>query len=110
MLEPFQVAGRIRAFRKPKSMVNGDIFPALFTRYGDLLAIPLCSIFNAITATRVWPLVWKQEFVTTIPKKTLPERVDDLRNISCTMLPSKIYESYVLNWVCLLYTSPSPRD
>ena len=23
----------------------------------------------------------------------------DLRNISCTMLPSKIYESYVLNWL-----------
>ena len=23
----------------------------------------------------------------------------DLRNISCTMLPSKIYESYILNWL-----------
>ena len=29
----------------------------------------------------------------------MPEDVNDLRNISCTMLPSKIYESYVLNWV-----------
>ena len=36
--------------------------------------------------------------MTTIPKKTLPTGVNDLRNISCTMLPSKIYESYVLNW------------
>ena len=43
--------------------------------------------------------VWKQEFVTTIPKKTVPEGVNDLRNISCTMLPSKIFESYVLNWI-----------
>ena len=25
--------------------------------------------------------------------------MNDLRNISCVMLPSKIYESYVLNWV-----------
>ena len=41
-LVPYQVAGRIRAFKKPKSMVQGDIFPALFIRFGDLLAIPLC--------------------------------------------------------------------
>ena len=37
--------------------------------------------------------------MTAIPKKTVPEGPNDLRNISCTMLPSKIYESYVLNWV-----------
>ena len=98
-LDPFQEAGRIRAFKKPKSMVKGDLVPALFTRFGDLLAIPLCSIYNEISRTRVWPLIWKEEFVTTIPKRTLPASINDLRNISCTMLASKIYESYVLNWV-----------
>ena len=80
-------------------MVRGDIFPALMSKFGDFLAVPLCSIYNAITTTRVWPGIWKQEFVTTIPKKNLPESVNDLRNISCTMLPSKIYESHILNWV-----------
>ena len=45
-LLPYQVAGRIRAFRKPKSMVKGDIFPALFIKLPDLLAIPLCSIYT----------------------------------------------------------------
>ena len=29
----------------------------------------------------------------------LPESLNDLRNISCTMLPSKVYESYILNWI-----------
>ena len=97
ILQPYEVAGRIRAFKKPKSMVQGDIFPELVSRFGDLLAVPLCEIFNMITVTQIWPLIWKQEFVTVIPKKTLPTEIDDLRNISCTMLPSKIYESYVLN-------------
>ena len=133
VLLPHEVAGRIRAFRKPKSMVRGDIFPALMSTYGDLLALPLCNIYNCITLTKVWPSIWKEESVTVIPKKTIPESMDDLRNISCTALPSKIYESYVLNWtqeevatktnqyggvkncstahfLCLLYTSPSPRD
>ena len=98
VLEPFQVAGRIRAFRKPRSMMRGDLFPCLVTKCADLLAVPFTDIFNSITVSRIWPLIWKREFVTVIPKKTVPTSFNDLRNISCTMLISKIYESYVLNW------------
>ena len=80
-------------------MVMTDVFPALLAKYPDLFAIPLTSIYNEITRTRIWPSVWKQEFVTPIPKKTLPQSANDLRNISCTALVSKIYESYVLQWL-----------
>ena len=41
----------------------------------------------------------EKEFVTIIPKKTNPASLNDLRNISCTMLASKMYESYVLDWL-----------
>ena len=99
VLEPYQVEGRIRAFKKPKSMVKGDIFPVLFDKYATLLAIPLTDIYNAITSAHVWPTIWKQEFVTVIPKCRNPEGLGDLRNISCTMLASKIYESFDLNWL-----------
>ena len=40
-LKPYQVEGRIRAFKKPKSMVKGDIFPALMDHFCSLLVIPL---------------------------------------------------------------------
>ena len=99
LLLPYQVAGRIAAFKKPKSMVVGDIFPSLVSKFGPLLAIPLTNIYNEITTTGIWPKIWKQEFVTVIPKCRNPESLSDLRNISCTMLASKIYESYVLNWL-----------
>ena len=49
VLEPFQVAGRIKAFKKPKSMVKGDIFPSLMDKFWILLAIPLTDIYNEIT-------------------------------------------------------------
>ena len=98
-LKPYQVEGRIQAFKKPKSMVWGDIFPVLFDKYATLLAIPLTDIYNEISRSLVWPRIWKQEFVTVIPKCRNPTGVGDLRNISCTMLPSKIYESFVLNWL-----------
>ena len=97
-LEPFQVAGRIKAFKKPKSMVKGDIFPKLMTIFCDLLAIPLSDIYNQISRSFVWPKIWKEEYVTVIPKKKNPTSLNDLRNISCTKLASKIYESYVLGW------------
>ena len=66
---------------------------------------------------------WKIEIVTVIPKSGDPETFDQLRNISCTLLVSKIYESYVLLWAkeevslrnnqyggCLLYTSDAADE
>jgi hypothetical protein len=98
-LEVFQVAGRIRAFRKPSSRVPIDLFPDLMTKYADFIAVPLTSIFNEILSSNVWPVVWKREYVTVIPKKGIPTSPNDLRNISCTALASKIFESYILEWL-----------
>ena len=99
ILQAYEVAARIKSFKKPRSMVRGDIFPSLMDRYGDLLAVPLSDIYNEITRTFIWPRCWKQEFVTVIPKCRNPAGIGDLRNISCTMLPSKVYESFVLDWL-----------
>ena len=86
-------------FKKPKSMVPGDIFPALVNRVAPWISSPLADIYNCITNTHVWPSNWKVEFVTPIPKKSLPQSPNDLRNISCTKLFSKVYESYILAWL-----------
>ena len=99
VLQNFEVAGRIRKFRKPKSMVPGDIFPSLMTDFSDFFAMPLTLIYNEITTSRIWPACWKKEYVTVIPKTASPTALGDLRNISCTLLASKIYESYVLDWL-----------
>ena len=78
--------------------MRGDIFPELVTRYADLLAIPLTDVYNEITRTRIWLTIWKDESVTIIPKTRSPTELGQLRNISCTMLASKVYESFVLGW------------
>ena len=98
-LRNYEVASRIRRFRKPKSMVPGDIFPQLMTQFADQFALPLTNIYNEMTRTGVWPTCWKREFVTVIPKGTKPTKMNDLRNISCLLLASKMYESYVLDWL-----------
>ena len=93
------VAARLLKFRKPKSKVAGDIFPSLVNQNAPLLAIPQAHIFNSINISHVWPEIWKIEYVTPIPKKSVPESPNDLRNISCTQLFSKIYESFILEWL-----------
>ena len=89
-LQKFEVSTRLRKFRKPKSMVPGDVFPKLVTCLSDFFAIPLTDIYNSISTTFIWPRCWKTEFVTVILKKSSPESLSDLRNISCAMLASKV--------------------
>ena len=97
ILTPSVIAQRLRRFKKPKSMIKHDIFPSLVNNAADVLSGPLADIYIAISTSRT--LLWKQEFVTPIPKKSLPTSVNDLRNISCTALFSKVYESFVLGWL-----------
>ena len=43
-----------------------------------------------------WPQLWKSETVIVIPKSDCPETLNDLRNLSCTPLFSKVLEHFVL--------------
>ena len=98
LLGELEVEKKLLECKKPRSMVEGDIFPKLVSLCARSLSVPLASIFNTITETMVWPIAWKREIVTIIPKKSIPSSFADLRNISCTRLFSKVYESYVLMW------------
>ena len=73
-----QLVARHKAFKKPKSMVKHDIFPALVSAAAPFLAAPLCRIYNSMIVTSSWPMKWKEEFVTPIPKKPVPESINDL--------------------------------
>ena len=93
-----QVADRLRKCNKPNSMVQGDLFPCLVSPCAGSLAVPLADIYNCILDGDCWPTAWKREYVSTIPKKKLPSDFADLRNISCTLLFSKVFEGFVLQY------------
>ena len=46
VLQNFEEAARIKKFRKPKSMVPGDVFPVLVIELADFFAIPLTHIYT----------------------------------------------------------------
>ena len=77
-------------------MVPGDIFPQLVTNYAASLSEPLETIYGEVFRTYHWPLCWRNEYVTIIPKCSDPEDLGSCRNISCTNLFSKVLESFML--------------
>ena len=90
LLSVAEVATRLKLFKEPRGIVGGDIFPILVTKHHQELAVPLANIYNEVSSSGVGPSSWKTEFVTPIPKALHPQSANDLRNISCTMLISKV--------------------
>ena len=95
--EMYQISAKLKAMKKPKSTVHGDIDPRLVTAHADLLAIPLHIIFVQVYTQLEWPLLWSTETVTLIPKVAVPGSLSQLRNLSCTPLFSKCLESFILD-------------
>ena len=57
------------------------------------------QIFHCISTSSVYPQIWKTGYVTPIPKKDTELNFDDVRPITLTPLFSKMYESFVANWL-----------
>ena len=98
LLTESDVSKILRTCKKSKSKVKGDINADLYGIYSDELAVPITHIFNGITRQKKWPLLWKREYVTVIPKGMNPETPADCRNIFCTNFLSKVYERIVMGW------------
>ena len=94
-ITPSMIVERVKNMKRPKSMVPGDVPPKLMLDVIVSLSVPLADIFN-LTAITSWPVLWKNEYQTVIPKKISPTDLNDCRNLSCTNYFSKVLESFVL--------------
>ena len=109
VITPTQIEERLRACKKPKGLLRGDLFPDLVSTYATHLSAPLEKIFNCSLRTETWPDLWKIEYVTAIPKNSSPSSFNELRNMSCTCLFSKVFEFFVLERLKKEVT-PSPNQ
>ena len=99
VLEPFEVYSRILKSKKPTSGVPGDLPVKLVKEFAVELSLPVSKIFNRITSSAEYPKQWIIEYQIVIPKVTPPQSEDDLRNIASTSYFSKIYESFIGDWI-----------
>ena len=99
ILTDFDVYKKMSKAKKPHSTVPGDLKRILVKECGLELTEPVTKIYNEITRSKVFPRPWVQEQQVPIPKKNPPESLDDLRNISGTPFFSKLYESFLSEWL-----------
>ena len=63
------------------------------------LTTPVTDIINTCLIEGVYPQLWKQEYITPVPKVTHPKTVKELRKISSTSDYSKVFESFIKDWI-----------
>ena len=94
-----KVHKRLVSAKKPNTIVPGDVPVKLVKEFTPELAKPATLIFNTITSTCEYPRQWVIEHQLAIPKVYPPQSVDDLRNISSTSFLSKVFESFIGEWL-----------
>ena len=94
-----QVFRRIKMLGKTKSTLPIDIPDKLRIECALDLAEPLTDIINTCLKDGRFPIAWRREWVTPVPKKQDVETCKDLRKVASTSDSSKIFETFLRDWI-----------
>ena len=83
---------------------------SVFKEAEDYIVVPLKILYNEINHTGLIPANFKTAKVIMIHKKNSKQEMGNYRPISMSNHISKLWERAFNQRICLLYTSPSPRD
>ena len=89
----------MRRAKKPNSVVPGDIPKKIVQEFACELSTPVTVIYNSILRTLQYPRQWVVEQQVPLPKVHPPSCEDELRNISKTSFLSKVFESFLADWL-----------
>jgi len=104
-LDTFTELSKMKAHKAP----GPDNIPNILLKTNsDLLARPLCHLFNCVIKQSHFPSQWKLSRICPIPK-TSPPQIEKLRPISLLNTTSKIFERLFLNQA-LSYILPQISD
>ena len=99
-LDHISVKEALRTTNHTNSQAPGDLPATLRQEFYCWLTEPYIDILKEIVMSGCWPVSWKIEYGTPIPKEQLPiEGEDKLRIISITNKLSMTTEKFVLRWM-----------
>ena len=90
---------KINKLKNTRSTFDIDIPNKLRKEFSPELSTPLSDIINSCLMEQYYPKMWKYEAVTPVPKVTHPKTVKDLRKVSSTSDFSKVFESFLRDWI-----------
>ena len=77
----------------------GDLPRKVLKHCIEEIAVPAQLLFNKIIESAEYPLKWKIEHQVPIPKLHPPETENDLRNIAKTSFLSKVFETFIAEFL-----------
>jgi hypothetical protein len=98
-VDEIDVHKKINKLKKTRSTFNIDIPNKLRKEFSPELSGPLADIINNCLLEQYYPKLWKHEMITPAPKVSHPKLIKDLRKISSTSDYSKVFESFLRDWI-----------
>ena len=99
-LSVFQVLEKLKTMKKTRSTLPIDLPDQLRIECAVDLAEPLTDIFNSCFENGVFPIAWRREWVTALPKPNRELKTcSDLRKIASTSDYSKLFEKFLMKFV-----------
>ena len=96
---PHQVCKKLLSPNTGKACGPDHIPARLIKEFAYELAEPLTFIFNESLMSETVPEIWKDSYITPVPKIPIAESKSDIRPISLTSVLSKILEDFVISWM-----------
>ena len=95
-----------------KSIGPDEIHPRVLRELAEVIAEPLCIIYQHSLLTGEVPKDWRLASVTPIYKKGCKEDLGNYRPISLTSVPGKVMEQVRPHCLCVLcpVLGPSPQE
>ena len=98
-VEEHIVYEKINKLKSTKSTFKIDLPNKVRKEFSVDLTPPLTDIINTGLMEGTYPLLWKYEYISPVPKVTHPKILKDLRKISSTSDYSKVFESFLKDWI-----------
>ena len=85
----------IKKMNHKAATLDGDLPIRIIKEFSVELSLPLAHLVSSCMSVGQYPNLWKVEYVTPVPKIYPPEKLKDLRKISCLLNFSKIADKVV---------------
>ena len=98
-ISPYKVQKAIKKMKKTAATIPGDLPMKIISLFSDDLNLPLSHIINSSFQAGQYPVIWKNEIVTPVPKVFPPEKLEHLRKISGLANFSKIMDKILTEFL-----------
>ena len=98
-ITPTKVMKVIKKMNRNSATVPGDLPMKLISLFYDDLALPLSHLINCCFQEGQYPVLWKNEIVSTVTRVYPPEKLDHLRRISGLFNLAKITDKILAEFL-----------